>query len=79
VQAALKLVLEPVGEADFLPCSYGFGPKRRAHNLIAEIRRFASAPHRLRIGAGGRNRGVLQIDVRAWCGRAARMIAVRED
>jgi hypothetical protein len=26
VQAALKLVLEPIFEADFLPCSYGFGP-----------------------------------------------------
>ena len=26
VQAALKLVLEPIFEADFLPCSYGFRP-----------------------------------------------------
>jgi RNA-directed DNA polymerase len=31
VQASLKLVLEPVFEADFLPCSYGFRPGRRAH------------------------------------------------
>jgi RNA-directed DNA polymerase len=31
VQASLKLVLEPIFEADFLPCSYGFRPKRRAH------------------------------------------------
>ena len=30
VQASLKLVLEPIFEADFLPCSYGFRPKRRA-------------------------------------------------
>ncbi len=30
VQAALKLVLEPIFEADFQPCSYGFRPKRRA-------------------------------------------------
>src|SRR5216683_7639291 len=29
VQASLKLVLEPVFEADFLPCSYGFRPNRR--------------------------------------------------
>ncbi|MFD8725842.1 hypothetical protein ACFV2H_49940 [Streptomyces sp. NPDC059629] len=29
VQASLKLVLEPIFEADFLPCSYGFRPKRR--------------------------------------------------
>ena len=28
-QAALKLVLEPIFEADFRPCSYGFRPKRR--------------------------------------------------
>src|SRR5512132_2316977 len=28
VQAALKLVLEPIFEADFQPCSYGFRPKR---------------------------------------------------
>jgi len=27
-QQAAKLVLEPVFEADFLPCSYGFRPKR---------------------------------------------------
>src|SRR3954468_3524552 len=32
VQAALKLVLEPVFEADFQPCSYGFRPGRRAQD-----------------------------------------------
>jgi RNA-directed DNA polymerase len=37
VQAALKLVLEPIFEADFKPCSYGFRPKRRAQDAIAEI------------------------------------------
>lgn len=36
-QAALKLVLEPIFEADFHPCSYGFRPNRRAHDAIAEI------------------------------------------
>jgi RNA-directed DNA polymerase len=36
-QAALKLVLEPIFEADFRPCSYGFRPKRRAQDAIAEI------------------------------------------
>jgi RNA-directed DNA polymerase len=41
-QASLKLVLEPVFEADFLPCSYGFRPGRRAHDAVAEIRHFAS-------------------------------------
>jgi RNA-directed DNA polymerase len=37
VQAALKLVLEPIWEADFRPCSHGFRPNRRAHDAIAEI------------------------------------------
>jgi RNA-directed DNA polymerase len=37
VQAVLKLVLEPIFEADFKPCSYGFRPKRRAQDAIAEI------------------------------------------
>lgn len=43
VQAALKLVLEPIFEADFLPCSYGFRPNRRAHDAIAEIHQLASS------------------------------------
>ena len=38
VQAAVKLVLEPIFEADFLPCSYGFRPKRRAQDAVAEVR-----------------------------------------
>jgi len=42
VQAALKLVLEPIFETDFKPCSYGFRPKRRAQDAIAEIHYFAS-------------------------------------
>lgn len=37
VQSSLKLVLEPIFEADFKPCSYGFRPKRRAQDAIAEI------------------------------------------
>ena len=37
VQASLKLVLEPIFEADFKPCSYGFRPRRRAQDAIAEI------------------------------------------
>ena len=42
VQASLKLVLEPIFEADFLPCSYGFRPKRRAHDAVAEVRYLTS-------------------------------------
>ena len=44
VQAVLKLVLEPVFEADFKPCSYGFRPWRRAHDAIAEIHFLGSPP-----------------------------------
>jgi RNA-directed DNA polymerase len=42
VQASLKLVLEPIFEADFYPCSYGFRPKRRAHDAVAEVRHFTA-------------------------------------
>jgi RNA-directed DNA polymerase len=34
VQAAAKIVLEPVFEADFLPCSFGFRPGRSAHDAL---------------------------------------------
>jgi RNA-directed DNA polymerase len=46
VQAALKLVLEPIFEADFMPVSYGFRPNRRAHDAIAEIHLFGSHGYR---------------------------------
>jgi RNA-directed DNA polymerase len=42
VQAVLKLVLEPIFEADFQPSSYGFRPGRRAQDAIAEIHYLAS-------------------------------------
>ncbi len=45
VQAGLKLVIEPIFEADFKPCSYGFRPKRRAQDAIAEIH-FFGTPNR---------------------------------
>jgi group II intron reverse transcriptase/maturase len=34
VAAAMKIVLEPIFEADFLPCSFGFRPKRSAHDAL---------------------------------------------
>ena len=37
-QAAAKIVLEPVFEADFLSCSYGFRPKRSALQALETIR-----------------------------------------
>jgi RNA-directed DNA polymerase len=38
VQQAAKLVLEPVFEADFLPCSFGFRPRRSATDALEVIR-----------------------------------------
>ena len=46
VQAALKLVLEPIFEAGFEPVSYGFRPRRRAHDAIAEIHHFGTLGYR---------------------------------
>ena len=46
VQAALKLVLEPIFEADFEPVSYGFRPRRRAQDAIAEIHLFGTRGYR---------------------------------
>ena len=34
VQAAVKIVLEPIFEADFAPCSFGFRPKRGQHDAL---------------------------------------------
>ncbi len=39
VQMAVLLILEPLFEADFLDCSYGFRPGRNAHQALAQIRR----------------------------------------
>ena len=55
VQAALKLVLEPIFEAYFQPCAYGFRPGRRAQDAIAEIHHFASCGYQW----------VLEADIRA--------------
>jgi len=37
VMAAAKSILEPIYEADFLPCSFGFRPKRSAHQALAVV------------------------------------------
>jgi len=55
VQASLKLVLEPIFEADFQPSSYGFRPGRRAHDAIAEIQFLATRGYEW----------VLEADIRA--------------
>ena len=42
-QMAVKLIIEPIFEADFCPNSYGFRPKKSAHDAVDEI---AEALHR---------------------------------
>jgi RNA-directed DNA polymerase len=46
VQAAAKLVLEPIFEADFKDCSYGFRPERSATDALEAIRLTGGRGHR---------------------------------
>jgi RNA-directed DNA polymerase len=46
VQTAALLILEPIFEADFLDCSYGFRPGRNAHQAIDAIHQHISAGFR---------------------------------
>jgi len=39
IQTALLLIMEPIFEADFMDCSYGFRPQRSAHDALKEVRR----------------------------------------
>jgi len=57
-QMAVKLLLEPIFEADFLPCSYGFRPKRSATGALETLRK---------LGAKGHNH-VLDADIRDYFG-----------
>jgi group II intron reverse transcriptase/maturase len=47
VQAAAKLVLEPIFEADFRDCSYGFRPRRGATGALETIRLHGGRDHRV--------------------------------
>lgn len=42
VMAAAKIVLEPIFEADFSPVSFGFRPKRSAHQALEVVRQAAN-------------------------------------
>lgn len=44
-QMAAKLVLEPIFEADFCPCSYGFRPKRSATQALEALRKLGAKGH----------------------------------
>ena len=56
VQGALKLILEPIFEADFQPGSYGYRPKRSAHEAVLRVAE-AIVQHKTR---------VLDIDLHAY-------------
>jgi group II intron reverse transcriptase/maturase len=45
VQMAAKLVLEPIFEADFLPVSYGFRPRRSATEALETLRKLGAKGH----------------------------------
>jgi RNA-directed DNA polymerase len=60
-QQAAKMVLEPVFEADFLPCSYGFRPRRSA----------TAAMERLRTGFIGGCVFVAEFDIRNFFGEVS--------
>jgi RNA-directed DNA polymerase len=45
VQMAAKLVLEPIFEADFLPCSYGYRPKRSQLMALEALRKLGYQHH----------------------------------
>ena len=56
-QRAIALLLEPIYEEDFLPCSYGFRPGRSAHAALRGLRSFI-----MECGA----RWVLDVDLRKY-------------
>jgi RNA-directed DNA polymerase len=51
VQMAAKLVMEPIFEADFQPCSYGFRPKRSAQQALEAIRVAGNQGHNFVVDA----------------------------
>jgi len=56
VQGALKLILEPIFEADFQPGSYGYRPKRTAHEAV----------YRVAKAIDQRKTRVIDLDLRAY-------------
>src|SRR6516164_9699160 len=56
VQQATKLVLEPIFEADFRECSFGFRPRRSAHKAL----------ERIRVAVNAGSRWVVDADVRSF-------------
>jgi group II intron reverse transcriptase/maturase len=57
LQRAVAMVLEPIYEQDFLPCSYGFRPGRSAHQALQELWQ-----QTMRVNGGW----VLEVDIRKF-------------
>lgn len=55
VQMAVKIIIEPLLEADFLDCSYGFRPKRSNQQAVAEVHRAVNT-----------RQAVVDIDLRSY-------------
>jgi RNA-directed DNA polymerase len=51
IQMAAKIVIEPIFEADFQPCSYGFRPKRSATQALEAIREAGNRGHNFVVDA----------------------------
>jgi len=51
VQTAAKIVIEPIFEADFQPCSYGFRPKKNATQALEAIRVAGNRGHNFVVDA----------------------------
>lgn len=51
VQMAVKLMVEPIFEADMMPCSYGFRPKRSATQALEAIRKAGNQGHNFVVDA----------------------------
>jgi len=57
LQRAIAMLLEAVYEQEFLPCSYGFRPRRSAHQALADLQ------HELTVMAGG---WIIEVDIRRF-------------
>ena len=67
VQQATKLVLEPIFEADFRDCSFGFRPRRSAHQAL----------ERIRLTVNGGARWVVDADVQSFFDRIDHDVVLR--
>jgi len=56
VQGALKLILEPIFEADFEPGSYGYRPGKKQHDAV----------HRVKVAIAGGGTQVIDLDLKAF-------------